>query len=153
MSDTSASNAGSSASIKETALALLVITALGAGVGVLFASLPSSTQEAPKPSGSSATARVKVLELPPIVTNLSAPPDTWVRFESAIVADSRFDSDVEALSGEINNDIIAYLRTVSLAQIEGASGFQILRQALNERVAIRSRGKVGELAIRTLVVQ
>jgi len=130
MSDISAPKAGSSPSIKETAVALLVLTVFGGGVGMLSGSLP-----------------------PAIVTNLSAPPETWVRFEGAIVADARLNSDVEALSGEINNDIIAYLRTVSLAQIEGPSGFQLLRQALNERVAIRSKGKVSELAIRTLVVQ
>ena len=135
-------------------MALLVLTVFGGGVGMLSGSLPPSMDEAPTPpSGSSATARVKVVELPAIVTNLSAPPETWVRFEGAIVADARLNSDVEALSGEINNDIIAYLRTVSLAQIEGPSGFQLLRQALNERVAIRSKGKVSELAIRTLVVQ
>jgi len=154
MSDSYVSNAGFSPSIKETALAMLILTALGAGVGVLSASVSLPTDETPAaPSASSATARIKIIELSSIVTNLSTPSDTWVRFEGALVVDSRFEADVEALSGEINNDIIAYLRTITLAQIEGPSGFQILRQALNERVAIRTKGKVGELAIRTLVVQ
>jgi flagellar protein FliL len=154
MSNLSASNDGFSPSIKETALAMLILTALGVGVGVMSVSLPLSTDEASAaPSSSTATARIKIIELPSIVTNLSTPSDTWVRFEGALVVDSRLEADVEALSGEINNDIIAYLRTLTLAQIEGPSGFQILRQALNERLAIRTRGKVGELAIRTLVVQ
>jgi flagellar FliL protein len=153
MSDTAASNVSSSASFRETALAMLVLTAMGAGVGVLSDSLPASTDEAPTPPHASATASIRIVELPAIITNLSIPSDTWVRFEGAIVVDSGLESDVQALIGEMNNDIIAYLRTLTLAQIEGPSGFQILRQALNERVAIRSKGKVNELVIRTMVVQ
>ena len=154
MSLASASNMSSNRSSKETAAAMLILTLLGAGVGALSGFLPSPTEETPAaPSVASATLRIKIIELPSIVTNLSTPSDTWVRFEGALLVDSHLESEVEALSGEINNDIIAYLRTVTLTQIEGPSGFQILRQALNERVSIRTKGKVGELAIRTLVVQ
>jgi flagellar protein FliL len=141
-------------SSKDTAAAMLILTLLGAGVGALSVFLPSSTEETPAAAPpANATPRIKVIELASIVTNLSTPSDTWVRFEGALVVDSHLEPEVVALSGEINNDIIAYLRTVTLAQIEGPSGFQVLRQALNERVAIRTKGKVRELAIRTLVVQ
>ena len=153
MSDTTASNARPGASTRETALAMLVLTALSAGVGMLSVSFPTWTGEAPVQPRPSATAGTRIVELPAIITNLSMPSDTWVRFEGAIVVDSGVDSDSQALIGELNNDIIAYLRTLTLAQIEGPSGFQILRQALNERAAIRSKGKVNELVIRTMVVQ
>jgi flagellar protein FliL len=153
MSERTASNASPGSSARETALAMLVLTGLGAAVGMLSASLPAWTDEAPAQPRPSATAWSKIVELPAIVTNLSMPSDTWVRFEGAVFVDPGFDSDIQALLGELNNDIIAYLRTLTLAQIEGPSGFQILRQALNERVAIRSKGKVNELVIRTMVVQ
>jgi flagellar FliL protein len=45
------------------------------------------------------------------------------------------------------------MRTLSEAQIGGASGLQHLREDLNERAAIRSGGLVRELIIQTLVVQ
>ena len=48
---------------------------------------------------------------------------------------------------DIGDDIVAYLRTVSLAQIEGPRGLAASRQDLNERAAIRSAGKVRELII------
>ena len=48
---------------------------------------------------------------------------------------------------------LAYLRTLSMAQIEGASGLQHLREDLNERVAIRTKGAVRELIVESLVVQ
>ena len=45
------------------------------------------------------------------------------------------------------------MRTLTLAQIAGASGLQHLREDLNERAAIRSDGRVRELILQTLVVQ
>ena len=53
----------------------------------------------------------------------------------------------------ISEDILAYLRTVTLSQIEGPSGMQHLREDLVERARIRSEGRVKELVIQTLVVQ
>ncbi len=153
MSNSTAPNANRSAPFRESSLAMLVLTAVGAGVGVLSDSLPALKDGTLAPSHTDAVQSTRIVELPAIITNLSAPSDTWVRFEGAIVVDSSFDADIQALIGELNNDIIAYLRTLTLAQIEGPSGFQILRQALNERVSIRSKGKVNDLVIRTMVVQ
>ena len=59
----------------------------------------------------------------------------------------------DVLAGEIRQDILAYLRTVSLAQIQGPSGLLHLREDLNERVQIRSKGAVKELVIQALIVQ
>jgi flagellar FliL protein len=57
------------------------------------------------------------------------------------------------LAGEIAEDILAYLRTLSLEQIEGPTGLLHLHEDLNDRVAIRSDDLVEELIIETLVVQ
>jgi flagellar FliL protein len=59
----------------------------------------------------------------------------------------------EAVAGKIGEDLLAYLRTASLKQLEGPVGLQSIREDFNERAAIRSEGKVRELVIRTLVVQ
>ena len=59
----------------------------------------------------------------------------------------------EAAAAKIGDDILAYLRTVSLKQIEGPIGLENLRQDLNERAATRTGGKTREFMIRTLVVQ
>ena len=42
---------------------------------------------------------------------------------------------------------------MTLTQIEGASGFQHLREDLNERARIRSGGKVRDLVIQALIVE
>ena len=94
-----------------------------------------------------------VVDLPPIVTNLGAPQDTWVRLEGSIIFDPKTLPHPEAVAGQIGDDILAYLRTISLHQLEGPIGLENIRQDLNERAATRSGGKVRALVIKTLVVQ
>ena len=92
-------------------------------------------------------------DLAPIITNLAQPPGTWVRLEASLVFNPKAGPLPDVLVGEIGNDVLAYMRTVTLKQIEGASGLRQLGEDLDERVAIRSEGKVRELIIQTLVVQ
>ncbi|WP_342151281.1 flagellar basal body-associated FliL family protein [Methylorubrum sp. SB2] len=87
------------------------------------------------------------------VTNLAEPADAWVRIESSIVFKTGTLPNPDVTLAEIRADAVAYLRTMSLAQIEGASGLQHLREDLNERVAIRTKGAVRELIVESLVVQ
>ena len=87
------------------------------------------------------------------VTNLAEPADAWVRIESSIVFKTGALPNPDVTLAEIRADAVAYLRTMSLAQIEGASGLQHLREDLNERVAIRTKGAVRELIVESLVVQ
>ena len=94
-----------------------------------------------------------IVDLPPIVTNLGAPQDTWVRLEGSIIFDPKSLPHPEAVAGQIGDDVLAYLRTVSLHQLEGPIGLENIRQDLNERAATRSGGKVHTFVIRTLVVQ
>jgi flagellar FliL protein len=59
----------------------------------------------------------------------------------------------DVIAGEIRQDVLAYLRTLSLAQIQGPSGLLHLREDLNERVKLRSKGVIQELVLETLIVQ
>jgi len=89
----------------------------------------------------------------PVVTNLSGSSDVWIRLESSIVFTNGALQNPDVVTAEIRQDMLAYLRTLSLPQIQGASGLQHLREDLNERVALRSKGLVRELIVETLVVQ
>ncbi len=94
--------------------------------------------------------RENVLALEPITTNLSYPSDNWIRVEVSLVFNNETD---DALADQIHQDILAYLRTVSLQQIEGPRGFQYLREDLRERVKLRSEGRVKDLLMRTFVIE
>ena len=95
----------------------------------------------------------KLLRLQPIVANLAAPQGVFARIEASLVTDRLNDEEANVMAARIGEDLVAFLRTTSLAQIEGGAGMQHLREDLNERAAIRSSGKVREIIIETLVVQ
>ena len=88
-----------------------------------------------------------------VVANLAAPSDSWVRLESSAVFKTDVLPNPEVAIAEIRADLVAYLRTLSIAQIEGASGLQHLREDLNERAILRSQGSVRELIVESLVLQ
>ena len=136
---------------------LAIVVCLAACAGAAFEALRPARLPGPdKPAESPASAPAQpstIVDLPPIVTNLGAPQDTWVRLEGSIIFDPKTLPHPEAVAGQIGDDVLAYLRTVSLHQLEGPIGLENIRQDLNERAATRSGGKVRAFVIRTLVVQ
>jgi flagellar FliL protein len=147
--------------------AMLVLTGLGVGSGGLLGLQLSSRIEPPPATKAQARAApgatqdlktryapsANVRSLAPIVTNLASPERTWVRLEASLVLDGEQAADSNVLAAQIAEDIVAFLRTVALTQIQGASGFQHLREDLNDRVRVRSGGKVRDLVIQSLIVE
>jgi flagellar protein FliL len=143
------------------AFALLTLVAAGAGTLLGFHLVGSvedaikqkpAEEQAPLPEARYATG-TSLLKVPPVIANLASPQDVWVRVEASIVVAEEGVESPDVLAGEIAEDILAFLRTVSLKQIEGPSGLLHLKEDLNDRVAIRSDEQVRELIIETLVVQ
>lgn len=91
-----------------------------------------------------------LVALAPITTNLAAPNETWIRLEASLVLDKPAEPPlIEA----VHQDLLAFVRTLKMHQIEGASGFQHLKADLEERAAIRSEGHVKNVLIRTLLFE
>jgi flagellar protein FliL len=144
------------------ALALMTLLALGGG-GALGAYFLSTIEKAvDRKKQDEHDKAVKVLNytgelsarsLGALVTNLADSGDAWVRFEGSIIYRTGALTAPDVTVAEIRQDILAYLRTVSMAQVEGASGLQHLREDLNERVALRTKGLVRELVVETLIIQ
>lgn len=91
-----------------------------------------------------------IVLLDPITSNLAYPSDNRVRLEVALMFKGA--PDVK-LAEEIHQDIMAYMRTVSLQQVQGPRGFQYLREDLEERVDLRSEGRVTNVMFRTFVIE
>ncbi len=144
-------------SVKRSLIELAIVVCLGACAGAAFeAWRPAAPRMDKAVEASAAAPRAEpstIFDLPPIVTNLGAPQETWIRLEGSIIFDPRTLPHPEAVAGQIGDDILAYLRTVSLHELEGPVGLENIRQDLNERAATRSGGKVHAFVIRTLVVQ
>jgi flagellar FliL protein len=151
-------------SLAQTAIAFVVAGLIAGGIGAfsgMQAKPPAETAAgagklAAKPDEDKKFAPIVemgTLDMPPVVTNLAAPPDVWVRVEGALLFEGKTLPHGEALAGQIASDILAFMRTQTLQQIQGVAGLQHLRQDLNERVITRSDGHVREFIIKSLVVQ
>jgi flagellar FliL protein len=163
--DASAEGAGAKAGMSPArnalafAIAALIAAGFGGVQGFLTTRLPNEPESTAKagakgaPRADAPVVELGSIDLPPVVTNLAAPPDIWVRIEGTLLFEGKTLPQGEALAGQISGDILAFMRTQSLSQIQGVAGFQHLRQDLNERVATRSEGRVRELIIKSLVVQ
>jgi flagellar protein FliL len=141
---------------------IIVLTLIAIGVGAVVGLHLLATAERvvdarknvavpPVASGYASSARLR--KLSPIVTNLAAPANNWARVEASMVTESLNDEEAGILAAHISEDIVAYLRSASVAQFEGARGLHHLRDDLTERASVRSSGKVRELIIETLVIQ
>lgn len=110
--------------------------------------------EAKKPGEDSlphlATEENGVVALEPITANLAYPSENWIRLEVALMFAGKPD---EKVAEEIHQDIMAYLRTISLTQIQSARGFEHLRDDIKERAEIRSQGQIKDVMFRTFIVE
>lgn len=149
------------------AISALAITAVAAGGGILFGLKTAATIEttiakrdaAAKPGTDQPVITMKysgdtvVKPLEAVVTNLASPSDTWVRLEASMVFKNGALENPEVTGAELRQDMLAYLRTINIAQLEGPSALQHLLEDLDERAAVRTNGRVSELVIQTLVIQ
>lgn len=151
--------------------AIAVLTLVGAGGGwvlggMIAPKLPeTAAAAAPEPAAAAgghgaagddkgiphiATEAAGVVLLEPVTTNLAYPSESWVRLEVALA----FKGPPELpLAEDIHQDILAYMRTVSLQQIEGPRGFQYLKDDIQERIDLRSQGKVSRVMFRSFVIE
>lgn len=142
------------------ALLTLLSALVGGGFGLAIVSniekrVEEKYQAQPQkaPNASPYIGNIAVKKLTPVVTNLTGSENDWIRLEASIVYKPDSETNPEILATEVKQDILAYLRTVSLAQIQGPSGLLHVREDLNERVKLRSKGLIQEIILETLIVQ
>jgi len=91
--------------------------------------------------------------LAPIITNLAYPTDTWIRLEASILLDSSGEETVDLVGERVSQQILTFLHTVTLSQIEGPSGILHFRQDLNDLVRTVSQHRVREVFVHSMVVE
>lgn len=133
--------------------AIIALCASGIGLvsGVLLARLSAPSDSAPSISPArTASEEFQVLTLPSIVTNLAA--GGWIRLEVAVVVDGNKPVQGD-LAARLAQDTTALLRSLSVRQISGPSGFLYLRQEILDRMKVRSSDRVREVMIQSLVIE
>jgi len=137
---------------------LAVTTGIVAGNKIYSAAKGAAEQQtSPEPPQAPAHPTItrdgNLLNLPPIVTNLSGPQRTWVRMEASVILSGGASDGDEILASEIAEDLMSVLRTVSIADIETATGFAHLREDLKDRVRTRTDGRAQDLVVHTFLIE
>jgi len=111
---------------------------------------PENAGTAEKPAEGKPAAGPTVVQLAPITTNLASPSEIWIRIEASVLYDAPQPAE---MTEQIHQDLLAFVRTLKMHQIEGASGYQHLKADLDERAALRSGGHVKQVLIRTMLLE
>lgn len=145
-------------------VAVLTIVALGGGAGVGWlvggqsmeraeaALKPEKAANDAAPAREPAESPNLVIKLEPMITNIATPAKIVVRVQGSIVVRKEEVGDPAVLAGLVQGDTLAFLRTIDLAQIEGARGLLHLKEDLTERAKLRSPA-ISDYLIESLVAQ
>lgn len=160
-------------------IALVMTITIGAGVGFGFMQLSSALQPAAqaavqsaasadgsKPHGDGAkpgkepaaalgasTGNVTVLPLDPIIVNLARSEGRGLRLEAHVIFATAPKDDQSVQLKIMAEDVAAYLRSVTVDQLDTASGFDFLREDLSELVQLRSKGAARGVIIKGLMIE
>ncbi len=92
----------------------------------------------------------KAVTLDPIVTNIAAPSDVWVRLEAVIKLKEPIPKDI---TDQIHQDYLAFFHTMRLQDLDGSSAFIDLKAELIARANFRAGGKVEAVYIKTFLFE
>lgn len=109
--------------------------------------------EADAPAEAITDLNLKIIPIPPVVTTLAAPEGKWIRFEGSILVNPTGEQSPELLAERSGEQVLAFLRTLKLEQLQGPSGFLALKDDLNDTVSALSNGQVRGLLIHGVLVE
>jgi flagellar FliL protein len=141
-----------------------VLLGIGGGGAFGYFAIPVGTAPAPaevakpaaialeSPSSGRFPSDALEITVPSIIMDLSGEPKARVRLDVSIVA-VHGTSRSSVLPNEVREDIITYLKGLTVADIQGVRGLQNLREQLEDRAKIRGRGAILGLLIGGFVIE
>jgi len=96
---------------------------------------------------------IQVVGLDPIFVTLAGSQKMWVRLELAVVFATPSKEDRTLLLRKMAEDVMVFMRTVPMSQIETASGLEYLKEDLSELVQLRSQGSARGIVFKAFMVE
>ena len=94
-----------------------------------------------------------VVELDTILVALHDSDKVWIRLQLAVIGTEEADLDIPEVKSRIASDITALVKTLTLAQISGPSGFIHFKEDLLDRARLTTDGQVEDLLIMSIVAE
>jgi flagellar basal body-associated protein FliL len=134
---------------------LLVLSTLAL---IISASLSYMRSLDPQPKPTLIEEKAKATEwivrqLPTIVTNIADPQSVWIRLDLHVRVKSKAILTFEDMRALIADDVLSYLRSVNIEELEGDLGLLALRSEILDRFHFRMGNDVSNVMISTFVVQ
>lgn len=143
--------------------ALFLLTLVGGGAGAIFAKYVVDyteqevqgrlRQQQTYSETLPFTLSTRLQKLDPLVTNLASPKDAWIRVHASVLLEEETEGEIGLLRKKVEDDFLGYLRTLTLAHLEGGAGLQHLKEDLTERAKTRSKGLIHEVILESVVIQ
>ena len=95
----------------------------------------------------------RAIDIPPVIASIGQGKQAWIRMELKAISREPEIKDESVLMLKISQDILSYIRTLNIADIQSANGFYLLRSNLEEIARIRSKGAVSGIAIQGFIVE
>jgi flagellar protein FliL len=98
-------------------------------------------------------AEFTVVPFPVVLTNIAAPHAVWIRLEGSVMVRKESEASPEILAAGAAQQILSYLRTIQLADLQGANGLYDLTEDLNEVMRSFSKGEVRRVLLSGMIVE
>lgn len=94
-----------------------------------------------------------IYDLDPIIVNLAGAENSWLRLELALVADDDANIAKPLKRMKLNDEFIAFLRTLRIDQLSGPSSYIHLREDLLDRARLSTGEDVHNILVKSMVVE
>ena len=95
----------------------------------------------------------RAIAIPPVIASIGQTKQAWIRMELKALSREIEIKDESVLMLKISQDILSYIRTLKVRDIQSANGFYLLRSNLGEIARIRSKGAVTGIAIQGFIIE
>lgn len=143
------------------ALALVTVCAVAGAAGLAWIESGKKTDEKTAAAGCTPEQKEQaelddkistVIDLPSIVTNLAGEDAPWLRMDASVVVPLATAKKQE-LAGELSQDFLSYVRSLSASDLAGGTNLYLLKRDLKEIARTRTSDASLDVLIRTLVVE
>lgn len=98
-------------------------------------------------------AELDTVPFPAVVTNIANPETVWIRVEGFLRVKHGTEAKPEQLAAGASQQMLAYLRSIKLADLQGTDGFYAVIEDLSDVVKTASAGDVQGVMISGLIVE
>lgn len=98
-------------------------------------------------------AETTIVPISPIIANIANPSTTWIRMEATLAVSKAATAKPADIAQMVSPRILAYLKTLKIADLQSASGMQFVSADIDEIARTASTGQVRSVLLTGFVIE